>query len=212
MIKQNWIKKLIQGREKIYFFLFLTAMVFTSKKIIIIYNEEILVAVTFFAFVFFIYNFFGHNIKESLDERCLTIQQEMETFFVLKKESLTQALQQHKDVSFLMENLTCLIKFTKQVLNNASQRSLVVLNNLFFHHIKQKLSTLYLSTTPPESDWNRQLAAYQLPLVLAFLESRENQAGYPHPHDQRMRMPIVVQGVNPEVFNRWYESPPGNPD
>ena len=176
MIKQNWIKNLIQGREKIYFFLFLTAMVFTSKKIIIIYNEEILVALTFFAFVFFIYNFFGHNIKESLDERCLTIQQEMETFFVLKKESLTQALQQHKDVSFLMENLTCLKKFTKQVLNNASQRSLVVLNNLFFHHIKQKLSTLYLSTTPPESDWNRQLAAYQLPLVLAFLESRENQA------------------------------------
>jgi len=175
-IIEDFIRKmLIQKRGKIYLFVLLAVIVFTSKKIIIIYNEELLVALTFFAFVFFLYNFFGDDIKRSLDERCLTIQQELETFYVLKKESLTQALQQHKDVSFLMESFTCLILFSKQVLNNARRGSLVVLKNLFFHHIKQKLSTLYFSTTPVESGWNRQLAASQLPLLLDHVEGRENQ-------------------------------------
>ena len=175
MIEDFIRKMLIQAREKIFLFVLLGVIVFTSKKIIIIYNEELLVALTFFAFVFFIYNFFGDDIKRSLDERCLTIQQELETFYVLKKESLTQALQQHKDVYFLMESFTCLMLFSKQVLNNARRGSLAVLKNLFFHHIKQKLSTLYFSTTPVESGWNRQLAASQLPLLLDHLEGRENQ-------------------------------------
>ncbi len=175
-MKEDFIRKmLIQAREKIFLFVLLGVIVFTSKKIIIIYNEELLVALTFFAFVFFIYNFFGDDIKRSLDERCLTIQQELETFYILKKESLTQALQQHKDVYFLMESFTCLMLFSKQVLNNARRGSLAVLKNLFFHHIKQKLSTLYFSTTPVESGWNRQLAASQLPLLLDHLEGRENQ-------------------------------------
>ena len=173
-MQQHWTKISNQDKQRFYFFLFLAAIVITSKKSIIIYNEEILVALTFFAFVFFIYNYFGNQIKESLDERCSLIQQELETFFVLKKESLIQALQQHRNVSSLMKTITTLIKFTKQLLNKASQRCLVVLNNIFFQHIKQKLSTLFLSTTPLELEWNRQLAAYQLPLVLANLENTDH--------------------------------------
>ena len=176
MIKQNWTKILSQDQQKLYLFIFLATIVFTSKRIIIIYNEELLVALTFFAFVFFIYKFFGNNIKESLDERRLTIQQELETFFVIKKDSLTQVLEQYKNVSSLMKSLRTLIDFTKQLLSKASQRCLIVLNNIFFHHIKQKLSTLFLSTAPLESEWSRQLAAYQLPLVLANLEGTPNQA------------------------------------
>lgn len=173
-MEQDWTKISDQDKQRLYLFLFLAAIVITSKKSIIIYNEEILVALTFFAFVFFIYNQFGTQVKESLDERCLLIQQELETFFVLKKESLIQALQQHRNVSSLMKTINTLIKFTKQLLNKASQRCLVVLNNIFFQHIKQKLSTLFLSTTPLELEWNRQLAAYQLPLVLANLENTDH--------------------------------------
>ena len=174
-MKQQYLTKISnQDKRILYLLVFLAAIVITSKNSLIIYNEEILVALTFFAFVFFVYNSFGNQVKESLDERCLLIQQELETFFVLKKDSLIQALQQHKNVSSLMKSITTLIKFTKQLLNKASQRCLVVLNNIFFQHIKQKLSTLFLSATPLELEWNRQLAAYQLPLVLANLENGDN--------------------------------------
>jgi len=146
-MKEQYLTKISnQDQRRLYLVVFLAAIVITSKKSLIIYNEE----------------------------RCLLIQQELETFFVLKKDSLIQALQQHKNVSSLMKSITTLIKFTKQLLNKASQRCLVVLNNIFFQHIKQKLSTLFLSTTPLELEWNRQLAAYQLPLVLANLENGDH--------------------------------------
>lgn len=169
-VTHYWNQISLDTKQGLGLCLFLGAIFLLSKLSIIIYNEELLVTLTFFTFVFFIYNYFGNDIKESLDERCLAIQQELERFFVLKKESLIQLLRQHKDVSSLMKSITTLIDFTKQVLNKASQRSLLVLNNLFSHHIKQKLTTLSLSTAPLESEWNRELADYQLPLVLANLE------------------------------------------
>ena len=175
MIINNWTKISSQDQQKLYLSLFIAIVVFISKRFIIIYNEEVLVALTFFAFVFFIYKYFGDGIKEFLDDRCFTIQQELETFFVIKKDSLTQALQQHRNVSCLMKSLTSLIEFNKQLLRKASQHSVVILNSLISHHIKQKLSTLLYSTTPLESQWNRLIASYQLPLVLAHLESTQNQ-------------------------------------
>jgi hypothetical protein len=45
-----------------------------------------------------------------------------------------------------------------------------------------------------------------------FCATPSSHARYPSPHDLRMRMPIVVQGVSQQVFNSWYRSPPGNPD
>lgn len=175
MIINNWTKISSQDQQKLYLSFFIAIVVFISKRFIIIYNEEVLVALTFFAFVFFIYKYFGDGIKEFLDDRCFTIQQELETFFVIKKDSLTQALQQHRNVSCLMKSLTSLIEFNKQLLRKASQHSVVILNSLISHHIKQKLSTLLYSTTPLESQWNRLIASYQLPLVLAHLESTQNQ-------------------------------------
>ncbi len=175
MIEQYWAKIVNQDKGRLYFFFFLTAIVITSKKNLMIYNEEILVALTFFAFVFFIYNYFGNQIKESLDERCLLIQQELITFLVETKNSLIQALQQHRNVSSLMTSIKTLIKFTKKVLNQASQGCFVVLNNRFFHCIKQKLSTLFSSIMALGLGWKRQVATYQLPLVLANLVNPDQQ-------------------------------------
>ena len=169
MIEQYWAKIVNQDKGRLYFFFFLTAIVITSKKNLMIYNEEILVALTFFAFVFFIYNYFGNQVKESLDERCILIQQELITFLVETKNSLIQALQQHRNVSSLMTSIKTLIKFTKKVLNQTSQGCFVVLNNRFFHCIKQKLSTLFSSIMALGLGWKRQVATYQLPLVLANL-------------------------------------------
>ena len=55
-----------------YIFAFLAFCVFSSKHIII-YNEEILVFLSFSLFVIFVSFYFGNSIKESLDERIISI-------------------------------------------------------------------------------------------------------------------------------------------
>ena len=84
----------MMSNEKLrpYIFAFLAFCVLSSKHIII-YNEEILVAITFFAFVYFVYRYFGQTIQESLDERSQGIRQELESFFVLKKTALEEVVQ-----------------------------------------------------------------------------------------------------------------------
>ena len=55
----------MMSNEKLrpYIFAFLAFCVLSSKHIII-YNEEILVAITFFAFVYFVYRYFGQTMQE----------------------------------------------------------------------------------------------------------------------------------------------------
>ena len=80
-----------------YIFIFLIFCVVSSKHIII-YNEEILVALSFFIFVIFISQYFGNTIKESLDERSQAIKTELQNFLNLKQESLNELLKEHEKV------------------------------------------------------------------------------------------------------------------
>ena len=77
-----------------YLFAFLVFCVLSSKHIII-YNEELLVAVSFLGFVFFSLHYFGNTIRESLDDRRDGIKAELERFFLLKRKSLQEVAEQH---------------------------------------------------------------------------------------------------------------------
>ena len=67
-----------------------------SSKGIIIYNEETLVALSFGLFVIFCSYYFGNTLKESLDERSLSILNGLENFHRIKEESLQNLLSFHK--------------------------------------------------------------------------------------------------------------------
>ena len=69
--------------------LFLIVCVLSSNHIII-YNEELLVALSFFSFVIFIGRYFGNNIKESLDSNGLAIREICENLTNSKEEYLRQ--------------------------------------------------------------------------------------------------------------------------
>jgi uncharacterized membrane protein len=154
-----------------YLFAFLAFCVLSSKHVII-YNEELLVAITFLAFVVFIFQYFGTTVKESLDERRFEIKSELERFFLLKKESLTELAMEHKKVSLLKKALDSLKGFTQEEAVEAASRGNDALKERFADQITEKLVPLSLPEISLQSKWQERLASSQLGLVLANLEKR----------------------------------------
>ena len=159
-----------------YLFAFLTFCVLSSKHIII-YNEELLVAITFMAFVIFVFQYFGATVKESLDERKFEIKSELERFFLLKKDSLAELATEHKKVFLLKKALVTLRKFAQEEATEAASRGKDALKKTFAHQITEKLIPLSLPEVSLQSKWQERLASSQLGLILANLEKRSKADG-----------------------------------
>ena len=129
---------------RLYIFGFLVFCVLSSKHIII-YNEETLVALSFFFFIFFVSRYFGTTITESLNERSNIIQQELQNFLNIKETSFKELLAEHQKVFDLVKTLKALNMFTTSelfILNSNSQKAL---KNVFIEQIQLKLKTLAFS-------------------------------------------------------------------
>ena len=125
-----------------YIFGFLVFCVFTSKNIII-YNEETLVALSFFAFIFFVGNYFGNTIKQSLDERSDQIKYELQNFLDLKAASLKALYKEHQRVTALTNTLSTVKQFAVTELKQKSKGGKGgAAQRVFSDQIKQKLNTL----------------------------------------------------------------------
>ena len=120
---------------------FLVFCVFSSKNIII-YNEETLVALSFFAFIFFVFRYFGETIKQSLDERSDSIKVELQNFLGLKADSLKQLYEEHQKVAYLIKILKRVKIFTQNELKKQIHFGKKTLNKVFSDQVKQKLNTL----------------------------------------------------------------------
>jgi phosphopantetheine adenylyltransferase len=129
---------------RIYLFIFLAFCVFSSKNIII-YNEETLVALSFFCFVFFTARYFGNTITESLNERSEIIQQELQNFLNIKEQSFKELLTEHQKVSGLVNGLKNLSLFTTQQISKLNSNTQRALYNVFIEQIQSKLKTLAFS-------------------------------------------------------------------
>lgn len=82
--------------------------VFSSKQIFI-YNEEIIVAVSFIGFVLFTQNFFGDTIKAAFDERQLSVLNELQEYFVKKEALLAEFMKQHELRSLSLRSSTYML-------------------------------------------------------------------------------------------------------
>ena len=159
-----------------YIFGFLLFCVFSSKNIII-YNEETLVALSFFAFIFFVFRYFGNTIKESLDERSEGIKVELQNFLHLKAESLKQLYKEHQKVSTLTNTLTTVKQFTVNELKKASNYGKGGLNKVLKDQIKQKLNTLSSSKVSLYQELQQLIARNILSAVLVKISllKKENK-------------------------------------
>ena len=129
---------------RLYVFIFLAFAVLSSKNILI-YNEETLVALSFFCFIFFVLHYFGNTIKDSLNERSQVIREELQNFLILKEHSFQELLSQHQKVSGLTKALGVLNTFTKNELNVLNSNGDKALKNMFSSRIQNKLKTLTFS-------------------------------------------------------------------
>lgn len=126
---------------RLYVFLFLAFAVSSSKNILI-YNEETLVALSFFCFVFFVLHYFGNTIKDSLNERGGVIRDELQNFLILKEHSFQELLSQHQKISKLPETLDMLSSYTEYELHLLNTNVNKALKNMFSSRIQNKLKTL----------------------------------------------------------------------
>jgi len=129
---------------RLYIFGFLAFCVLSSKNIII-YNEETLVTLSFFCFIFFISHYFGTTIKNALNERSEIIQQELQNFLYIKENSFKELLTEHQKVSGLVKALKTLSHFTTTELSTLNSNSQKALVNVFIDQIYLKLKTLSFS-------------------------------------------------------------------
>jgi hypothetical protein len=129
---------------RLYLFGFLAFCVLSSKHIII-YNEETLVALSFFCFIFFVSQYFGNTITDSLHERSQIIQQELQNFLNIKEQSFKELLLEHQKVSGLVDGLKNLTFFTTSELQKLNSNTQKALTNVFVEQILLKLKTLSFS-------------------------------------------------------------------
>ncbi len=158
---------------RVYIFGFLAFCVLSSKHIII-YNEETLVALSFFCFIFFVSRYFGTTITEALNERSNIIQQELQNFLNIKETSFKELLQEHNKVSGLVKALKALNGFTTSELITLNANSQKALKNVFIDQIQLKLKTLAFSKLMLQQKLQYLLSESILSNVLLAYQNAKN--------------------------------------
>jgi hypothetical protein len=134
----------MRDRRSNIFIGLLIFFVFSSKHIII-YNEEILVVLSFLAFIFFSSRMLNESIENSLNERSLAIYTELQNSVVLKENLLSELVGEHKKQLILHEFLTGLREFFLNELYQISIKREKCLNFVLVNQLQQKLEVLTFS-------------------------------------------------------------------
>jgi len=164
-----------QFKIKYAVYAFLLVCVLSTNHIII-YNEELLVALSFFLFVAFVARYFGNNIKESLDSSSEAIREICENLTNSKQQYLQQ-LAKELERSIKYKSLFSALK--KAHLEQLSNKS--ALTQSIRSHFHQQW--LQKSVTLSESKLHLQpllmdlMAKNQLDLVLTKWVHKGNSQG-----------------------------------
>jgi len=117
-------------KVRMYVAAFLLWCVLSSKHILI-YNEETLVAISFFLFVYLTYKYAGDNIGASMDSRGEEIASELEQYLVVRESALKALSDTHANAAQLHNLIINLgTNVTKGMSNYANSCTNMVQNTI----------------------------------------------------------------------------------
>lgn len=172
----NFQKNPYFSNPRFYLFVFLAFCVSSSKNILI-YNEETLVASSFFLFVIFTFKYFGTTIRASLDERSDIIQQELQNFLDLKQVAYGHLLEEHQKVSGILHSLKNLDHFTNVELLELHGLGEKALSNTFTSGVEQRVKTLTYSGMTLQQKLQTRLSETVLSEVLGAFQQLKTKPG-----------------------------------
>ena len=97
------------------FQLILLFLIFISKEFIV-FNEEILVLLAFFIFIFLVINYAKSSINESLNDKLEQIKNEFDFYKNLQKQTISYLIGYHKKQTLLVDNIKKILFFSKEEL------------------------------------------------------------------------------------------------
>ncbi len=143
MILQN---KTLIGASILAFFV-------CSSKNLIIYNEEILVALSFLLFVIFSFHSFQETVKQTFQDRQQTILNELEQVLVTKATTIKNLQMTHTKSLQLVQSLEALKKTAVEELEMAQSQRIQAFETKLKRKCLQKLQTILAL----EKQWSHEL-------------------------------------------------------
>lgn len=171
----------INLKRSTYLALFLVFIVASSKSIII-YNEEILVAISFVCFILFSLRYFGENVSNSLNERGSLIKTDLQLVDKTEQEKLIKVLEAQNKTAKLKKWIESLGSFTSNSFSFKKEKSKQAfkkanINPEFFRQSKSELARLGSMKGLLDKQINASIAPVILPVVLStkFIKKFKNK-------------------------------------
>lgn len=149
------------------FQLVLLVFIFISKEFIV-FNEEVLVLVAFFIFIFLIINYAKASINESLKSKLEEIRNEFDFYKNLQKQTVSYLINYHKKQTLLVENIKKILVFSKEELKFIESCYTILWRNKVKLNFEEKLKKLVNC----ESQKNAFIQAFYLSNLNDFFITR----------------------------------------
>lgn len=115
------------------------ALCVAMTKCIVVFNEETLVALTFVLFLDFSLFYFSQTVQESLDQRSVQIQKEMERSYVQRKQVLTQSIEELKKESTFPDSISKFGDLTTQTMQRIAPPEI---KSLLYMQIRERMNAI----------------------------------------------------------------------
>jgi len=135
-----------------------------STNHLIIFSEEILVAVAFFGFVFFTQRFFGQSLRSSLEEHRSSLERELENVLSHREEALAHQMKNEQKKVERKTHVQHLIQLTRREIDtfaSTCERSLPKVLNENLHRRLQKIVDVAYEPTASKFEKDLQGALVQ---------------------------------------------------